>query len=155
MGARSNRGLVKWMREDGLDVGPLKDMVWEEFDWATMTQASTDQREAVTAEFFARHDKAFLFGGALTRKIMLYPVATPRDMVAFDQLQARGFWVEVDHPELGRALTYPGPWGSFSATPLAIRRRAPLIGEHNQEIYGGELGLSPAELADLAQAGVI
>ncbi len=155
MGARSNRALVRWMEEDGLDVGPLRDMVWEEFDWATMTQESTDQREAVTMEFFGRHDKNFLFQGALKRKIMLYPVATPKDMFEFEQLDARGFWVEMEHPELGRRITYPGPWGNFSATPLTMRRRAPLIGEHNREILGGELGLGEEELRALAGSGAI
>lgn len=86
---------------------------------------------------------------------MLYPVATPKDMFEFDQLQVRGFWVELEHPELGDTITYPGIWGNLSETPIQIRRRAPLIGEHNKEVYGDELGLSDEELVILKQNEVI
>jgi crotonobetainyl-CoA:carnitine CoA-transferase CaiB-like acyl-CoA transferase len=154
-GARSNRAIVKWMEEDGIDVDFLKDVNWEEFDWATMTQSETDRREEITSGFFAKHTKAELFRGALERHVMLYPVATPKDMVEFNQLRARGFWVELDHPELSTTITYPGAWGKASETPIQIQRRAPLIGEHNREIYNGELGLSDKALVILKQNNVI
>ena len=71
------------------------------------------------------------------------------------QLKARGFWVEVEHPELKTKITYPGAFGHLSGTPPRITRRAPLIGEHNREIYTGELGISHEQLIMLTQAGVI
>ena len=47
----------------------------------------------------------------------------------------------MQHPELGRSFTYPGaPW-RFGASPWAISRRPPLIGEHNGELLA-ELGLA-------------
>jgi formyl-CoA transferase len=61
----------------------------------------------------------------------------------------------VEHPELGASLTYPGAFLKATRTPPTIRRRAPLIGEHNAEVYGGELGLSAEELSTMAAAGVI
>jgi crotonobetainyl-CoA:carnitine CoA-transferase CaiB-like acyl-CoA transferase len=49
---------------------------------------------------------------------------------------ARGFAVSIDHPEIGRTITYPGAPYRFTASPWAISRRAPRLGEHNDEILG-------------------
>ena len=69
--------------------------------------------------------------------------------------QARGFVVEVEHLELGKTFRYPGAPYRFTVSPWAVRRRAPLLGEDNQTIYGQELGLTPEEMAALARDGVI
>jgi len=61
----------------------------------------------------------------------------------------------VNHPELGRTFTYPGPAGIWNESPWQISRRAPLIGEHNEEVLCGELGMTKADLAVLAEGGVI
>jgi formyl-CoA transferase len=61
----------------------------------------------------------------------------------------------VPHPELGTTLTMLGPFVRASATPLCQRRLAPKIGEHNAEVYTQELGLQPADLARLREAGVV
>jgi crotonobetainyl-CoA:carnitine CoA-transferase CaiB-like acyl-CoA transferase len=71
------------------------------------------------------------------------------------QLTARKFWVEVEHPELNTTLTYPGSFVNSSEASPRITRRAPLIGEHNEEIYEKELGISKEKLVILKQAGVI
>jgi crotonobetainyl-CoA:carnitine CoA-transferase CaiB-like acyl-CoA transferase len=71
------------------------------------------------------------------------------------QLRARDFWVPVFHPELGEPISYCGPFVKLSETPIKYRRRAPLIGEHNEEIYQKEIGLSKRELILLKQAQVI
>jgi crotonobetainyl-CoA:carnitine CoA-transferase CaiB-like acyl-CoA transferase len=76
-------------------------------------------------------------------------------MLGSVQLAARGFWTEVEHPELGTTITYPGTFAHTSEAPPGISRRAPLIGEHNQEVYAGELGISREELLTLKQAKVI
>ena len=55
---------------------------------------------------------------------------------------------------MGDAITYPGAFVKPSEAAFGIRHRAPLIGEHNEEIYG-ELGFSEGELAILKQEGVI
>jgi formyl-CoA transferase len=71
------------------------------------------------------------------------------------QLQARGFWTEIAHAELGRLLTYPRPCVAFSEASCDIRRCAPLIGEHNEEEYVGELGCSKEEVARLREKRVV
>jgi len=60
------------------------------------------------------------------------------------QLAARDFWVEVEHPYAGRQ-TYPGAPFKMSETPFQLTR-APLLGEHNEDILVNELGLSPEEI---------
>jgi crotonobetainyl-CoA:carnitine CoA-transferase CaiB-like acyl-CoA transferase len=61
----------------------------------------------------------------------------------------------VEHPELGDTLQYPGAPAKMKETPWKIYRRAPLIGEHNEEVYEKELGLSKEDLAVLKANGVI
>jgi len=61
----------------------------------------------------------------------------------------------VEHPELGRSFVYPGEAAIYNGSPWHISRRAPLVGEHNQDIFCGELGLSLQELSMLAENRVI
>jgi len=105
--------------------------------------------------FFLKHTKAQLYEWAIRTRAMLYPVSNSEDLLHNVQLNDRNFWTKVDHPELGDTITYPGAWAISSEANLDIRRRAPLIGEHNQEIYEGELGITKEELVMLKQLGVI
>ena len=81
-------------------------------------------------------------------------VHRPKELLANEHLGARGYWAEIDHGELG-AFAYPGAWAKLSKTPISMRRRAPRLGEHNEEVYGGLLGLTAAEMAALSADGVI
>jgi formyl-CoA transferase len=56
---------------------------------------------------------------------------------------------------LGRSIPYCGPFIGLSETPITYRRPAPLTGEHNHEIYCGELGLTDNELKSFNDKGVI
>ena len=82
-------------------------------------------------------------------------VRAPDDLLEDGHLQDRGFWKEVEHPELGRTFKYPGEAAIYNGSPWSISSRAPLVGEHNLEVYCGELGMSPQEVALLAESGVI
>ncbi len=70
-------------------------------------------------------------------------VYAPEEVMEDPHFVARGFPVEVEHPEHGRRFTYPGAPYQFEKTPWRISRRAPRLGEHNDEVFG-ELGLSSA-----------
>jgi crotonobetainyl-CoA:carnitine CoA-transferase CaiB-like acyl-CoA transferase len=78
---------------------------------------------------------------------------TVQDLLEAPQLRARGFFQEIDHPAAGRQ-TYPGPPFRPEAMPWQAAR-APLLGEHNEEIYCEELELSREELVILRASGVI
>ena len=99
--------------------------------------------------------KAELFKAALEKGIWMAPCNTTADISRDPHLEARGFWEEVAHPELGRELTYPGAPLRMSSDAWRVRCRAPLVGEHNGQVYCGELGLSPEELAVLKGQNVI
>ena len=72
-----------------------------------------------------------------------------------DQMQARGFWEPVVHPVVGEHR-YPG-WPMRLSGDVGgwYRSPAPLLGQHNDEVLIGLLGLAVDELADLREAGVI
>jgi crotonobetainyl-CoA:carnitine CoA-transferase CaiB-like acyl-CoA transferase len=81
------------------------------------------------------------------------PVRNVAEVRAWEQAKARGFFAEIEHPEAG-AQVYPTAPYRFSKTPWA-GSSAPLLGQHNQEVYCGRLGYSREDLARLAAAGVI
>ena len=120
----------------------LRKFDWENFDWRTSTQDIVNRLEEVPAKFFLAYTKAELYEGALKRRVILYPVSTAKDIMESPQLAARKFWFDLEHPELGTSITYPGSWIKSSEITPQIRCRAPLIGEHNQEILGEESGIS-------------
>jgi crotonobetainyl-CoA:carnitine CoA-transferase CaiB-like acyl-CoA transferase len=70
------------------------------------------------------------------------------------QLTERGFWIELDHPEVGRR-PYPGPPAKFRNTPLTPTKAAPLLGEHNEDILKGVLGVSDERYQELLDAHII
>jgi CoA:oxalate CoA-transferase len=76
------------------------------------------------------------------------------EVMEHPQVKARQMLVEVDFPEVGQ-VPLPGIPIKLSLTPGGIERRAPMIGEHNQEIYGGLLGLPADDLTRLEKEGVI
>jgi crotonobetainyl-CoA:carnitine CoA-transferase CaiB-like acyl-CoA transferase len=71
------------------------------------------------------------------------------------QLEARDFFVEVEHPDLGRSFLDAGAPYRLSETPWRLRTRAPLLGEHNEAIYAGDLGLTANELETLRRSNTI
>jgi crotonobetainyl-CoA:carnitine CoA-transferase CaiB-like acyl-CoA transferase len=147
--------LVKWMQIEGMSNAFLDSFNWDRPDFPKISQEEMDKIEEPTARFFMTHTKAELLEGAVKYKVMMYPVATPDDMLVNRQLEARKFWVELEHPELGTKLAYPGAFAIFSESPIKISRRAPLIGEHNRDIYENELGMTAAEVQALKEAGVV
>lgn len=81
-------------------------------------------------------------------------VATSEDLYHDEHLRGRGFLVTIDHPEPGR-IDHPGMTARLAATPGCIRRPAPLLGEHNDEIFLGLLRLSRTDYEELIAEGVI
>lgn len=68
--------------------------------------------------------------------------------------QARGFFQQVEHPEVGIQPHGSGPW-RFEGSFLPITRPAPTLGQHNHHVFGGLLGLDESELRRLEESGVI
>ena len=154
------RQTIEWLDYHGM----ADDLTSEE--WLAKLDASqgvlippggedSDHLIEVLAKFCKRFTRAQLVAEAQQIRNGWGIVHTPADLLQNEHLQARNFWTELEHEDLDETVTYPGPWAKLSATPLSVRRRAPKLGEHNQDIYSGELGLSDADLANLKSAGVI
>ena len=79
---------------------------------------------------------------------------TAKEMLTDRQMAARGFFVEVEQPELGK-LMYPGVPYRFSDIPRETPVAAPLLGQNNEEIYCKRLGYTKQDIVKLREAGVI
>jgi crotonobetainyl-CoA:carnitine CoA-transferase CaiB-like acyl-CoA transferase len=154
-GRRTNQALVEWMDSKGMAPDFLKQKDWKTFDIAQVSQEEIDRMEEPIGDFFKGVTKAEFFKEVVKRQMLGYPVASVKEIFADPQHEARHFWQTIEHPELQISIDYPGGFARFSDGACRIWRRAPLIGEHNQEIYGQELGMSPAEIAELQKQGVI
>ena len=147
------RALVEWIDSEG-QANELTQVNWEKMNYLTVTPEEFDHWQSLFGKFFKTHTKAELCREALARGIVLFPASTPKDLVEDPQLEARDYWKEVEHAELDATITYPG--GLYKSSEFSFEiRRAPLIGEHNGEIYEQELGFSKESIVILKTAGVI
>ena len=147
--------LLRWMEDEGMLTDNLRDFDWLNFDFTVTTQDVIDGLREPILKFFAQYTKEELFLEAIKRRVMLYPVSTVEDIANSEQLASRDYWVEIDHPELDTKIKYPGAFTKSTGLPPRLTHRAPLIGEHNREIYEKELGIFPRALVTLKQSGVI
>jgi len=86
--------------------------------------------------------------------VPLGPVRSTVEVFEWQQAQERGFFQEVEHPVAGK-FHYPTAGYKLPATPWQAERAAPLLGQHNEEIYCSRLGYSLEDLARLRADGVI
>jgi len=142
------RRLIEWIGEAA---DPISDPLFENQEWR---RENTDLIHGIIAEFVAERTKLELYEEGQRRRIGVTPVNSPVEFVESAHTKSREIFVEMDHPVAGHYKHY-GPVPRFSETPGRVVRTAPLVGEHNQEVYCGELGLSTADLQALAGAGVI
>ena len=152
---RGTNAIVETMREWGEIEPEVEGIDFTKIDMNYVDQETYETWERGFGKFFAKHTKAELFQEALNRNFMVFPLATTDEILGCEQLQARQYWVNVDHPELDATITYPGAPFKATETSWRISRRPPLIGEHNEEIYEKELGLSKQQLRQLKKQGVI
>jgi crotonobetainyl-CoA:carnitine CoA-transferase CaiB-like acyl-CoA transferase len=153
--AKSNQSLVDWIRSDDIDPGILGRWDWEKETFLDRTVQEVLEIVAILKRFFKLHTKMELNLGALEKRIQLTPILTPRDQMDYPQLVYRDYWRQIEHPELHDTITYPGGFVKPGIGDCGIRFRAPLIGEHNKDIYIDRLGLTNADLLVLKQRRII
>jgi crotonobetainyl-CoA:carnitine CoA-transferase CaiB-like acyl-CoA transferase len=158
----STNAVIAWMKEEGAapawlaESGGLKSLTPGSF----MTASEADLKELDDAEeavqrFFLTKTRKELWENILQRRLFGAPVATAADIADDPQLKSRDYFVSVDHAGLKRKFTLPGAFAKMSETPVGPQGAAPQLGEHNQEIYRGLLGMSETEIAELRAARVI
>ena len=155
-GARSTRALLEWMDEEGIGDEFLKSVRWEELGYGRVRTEVMERADAPLQRFFQSHTMEELTRGSVERRILMFPVSTTSDIISHPQLEARDYFRDLYHSELGHTVSYPGLFvREGSGARVGIRRRPPLIGEHNVDIYRDELGLTAQEMATLSGCGAI
>ena len=156
--ASSSEHLVQWMKDEGMCPDWLAKLDWwKDYNAAVLTQDVADKVGAAIEAFTLTKTKQELYEiGAFGKykQMLVAPVASTKDISEDVQLAARNYWVRVEHPELKTSLNYCGPFIGMSESPIQFKRRAPLIGEHNREVYN-EIGLKETDLKTLKEKGVI
>jgi CoA:oxalate CoA-transferase len=113
-----------------------------------------EEVDALLAPWFLERTKKELFELFEKNAIPFAPLYDMADEASDPHLSERGFFATTDRDDTG-TLKYPGAPYKFSKTPWALNRPAPLLGEHNEEIYCGRLGYSREDLVALRRAGII
>ena len=116
--------------------------------------AHGEELKALLIQGLAQWDRLPLFLGLRRAPLVFGMAQDAGDLMACPHLQARGFFREIDHPAAGPA-PYAGMGAAISELPADAPSPAPLLGQHNAEIYRDALGYAPDDLAALRYAGVI
>ena len=114
-------------------------------------QNNADEVDALMLPWLIEHDKVDIFKAGQDSGLGFSFVATMEDILEMEQLVARDYFVELEHPAAG-ALRYPGAPISCEADAWVFRR-APLFGEHTASVLSEWLGYDAARLSELAAAG--
>jgi benzylsuccinate CoA-transferase BbsF subunit len=126
--------------------------------WATLRlderMARHDEIDALVSAWTATQDHLELMHRLQAEGIAAFAVLDAKEMLEDPHLRARGFYVDITHPD---AATYPFPGLPIhlSETPATYRLPAPGLGEHNHEVFSGLLGMTDAELSALQALGII
>jgi crotonobetainyl-CoA:carnitine CoA-transferase CaiB-like acyl-CoA transferase len=129
---------------------------WAKADWchdeAQRYQHIEEARERIR-EWAADLPRDEIYRRAQAEGSPAGPVRDVAEVRAWEQAQARGFFVPIEHEQAGEQV-YPTAPYRFSKTPWA-GSAPPLLGQHNEEVYCDRLGYSQQDLARLAALGVI
>jgi benzylsuccinate CoA-transferase BbsE subunit len=160
--------LLDWMIEEG----KAEDLTSEPYEGVCrnlnlrfLSSIATDPEAAkkvaflphigeVLRKFTATKTKWEMYEQAQGRRLLFGIVSTPEDLAKNPQLAYQRWLTDVEHPELGATMQYPGAPYTFEDTPWAIRRRPPLRGEHTAEVLS-EIGVTEEEMTSLEAAGAI
>jgi crotonobetainyl-CoA:carnitine CoA-transferase CaiB-like acyl-CoA transferase len=126
----------------------IGDPVLQEDFWYQLEARRENQEfvDEIVRPFVEQFTVAAFVEEAQKRRLPAAPVNTPGAFADNPQFAARGYFVELDHPEVGR-YKLPGAPFRMSATPLRVERRAPLLGEDT-----GKLGQAAQRAAAPAGA---
>ena len=143
--------LVEWVKSDD----KAKDLSEPQWEDQSYRKDNAEHMFDVLDEWAKDYSVAELMEGAQLRRIPYATVRPPEALVEDPQLNARGFFPEVAHPELGRTMPYLGGPFFFTVTPWRVARRPPLLEEHNTEIYHGQLGIDTQRIAAWEKEGIV
>ncbi len=123
---------VGWLNSENT-AGDLTEEKWKD-PWYRIEPESVKHIDAIVAGFMRTRNRQELYDGGVKRGLEVAPINTAADIARDPQLIARNFFVNVEHEQLHTTLPYMRSVMKLSETPVALLKRAPLIGEHNAEI---------------------
>lgn len=123
-------------------------------DRRAMSDQYPEEAEALIAPWFMERTKQEILEACLVNRIPCVPVQTFDEALEDPQLTHREFFKDVEHHSAGK-FRYPGLPYRFSKPGPRLVRPAPRLGQHNEEVLGGELGISMADLERLSREGTI
>jgi crotonobetainyl-CoA:carnitine CoA-transferase CaiB-like acyl-CoA transferase len=131
---------LRWMAAEGTPLGRFADLDFRTLPHAieagTFTDADTIELRRLISEFLALRTKDEILAAAVTYKLMCVPIFSTTDVRESKQLADRAFFVEVGDGD--RRRTVPGPFARITgAAGPTVRRPAPLLGEHTDEVAAG------------------
>ena len=110
--------------------------------------------DSLITNWTMKYTRAEIFEMAKANKVPIAPLNTMAEVLGNRQLHERDFFVTAEHPEAGK-LTYPGIPYKSPGVDWTIRTSAPLLGQHNEEVYCNQLGYTKAQLTEMHKTGVI
>lgn len=131
----------EWANDDR-----LKDR-WESFQWK-------EDLDRYWHPWIKSHTREELFEIFSENKIPFLPVYRIDEIVGSTHLEKRDFWQTVSHPTLGEYKTM-GPPFRLSESPWSVIKPAPLLGQHNKEVYIQDMGMNNSRFTRLESEGVI
>ncbi|MDD5127859.1 MAG: CoA transferase [Dehalococcoidales bacterium] len=134
-------GKPDWAQIDMFKTGKSRGEYWESL-------------QPLIAEWIKDKTKAEIFEAGKAKGVPLSRVNTMEDVLKNPQFVERAVFVDIAHPVAGK-LTYPGAPYKFAESPWSLRSPAPLLGQHNVEIYGDRLGYDKKDLVKLYEIGII
>jgi crotonobetainyl-CoA:carnitine CoA-transferase CaiB-like acyl-CoA transferase len=123
-------------------------------DRITMSVMYADEADALVQVWLIDHTKDEIFELCRRDQITFAPVRDIDEVAGDLHFKERGYFVDIDRAHTG-VLKYPGAPYELSETPWQLTCPAPLLGEHNKEIYCDRLGYSNNDLAKLRRGGII
>lgn len=113
-----------------------------------------DALKALMSEWISQWKVQDLYQTAQKARVPFAPINRMQDLFENPQLLERGFFAEIDQPGVGK-LKVPGMPSRYGATPWSLRRPAPALGQHTEEVFRSELGIPGDRLKALQAAGIV
>ena len=144
---RSYNALIKWMAEDGITDELLTSRDWNGKDARNISQQDYDHVAEIIGDFIRTKTKQQLMDRAVKNQILLAPISGVKDVYENPHLRGRSLYQPLRDAVRGTELDYPANWVELTGTPLRPMFRAPMIGEHTEQIIRELAGAKAEALA--------
>ena len=118
------------------------------FQSASERKAHEDELEQLLTAWTTKHDRWEITHTLQAVGVAAFPSMSSKDLTDDPHLKARGYLVQLEHPEVGRRIHAGIPW-KMSASPCSVSKAAPLLGEDTEAVLSSLLKLSKEQIQEL------